>query len=342
MRARRIVLGSLMVGVAVLAVAVTSAADRGALASSSPHGVRLRLPGATERLVVGDPPSFAYVAQPGAGTRVELRSPTTGRVVKVLATFGPEFTNNGLALSNDGREVYVTLIGRRNLRIEQIAASTGKRTFIANGWEPAVSPNGRLLSYIEGRASVVVRNLSSGVAHRISVAGRLGRSEVLDGSDPATWLGDGSEVVVMVTPMAVAVASQAGPAQAANQPSASLIVVHVGAGGRPLRADRVELSGASDLFRISGDQTHPRSLLVASLGPRTLLDRVDLGGSRPEITQLVSLPQVLPLAFDPAAHYVLYVAGHPKPALWIAEIGRGKLTGARRLVPNAQLGEVSW
>jgi hypothetical protein len=109
-----------------------------------------------------------------------------------------------------------------------------------------------------------------------------------------------------------------------------------------VRAGRVELSGTSDVFRISGDQTRPRSLLVASLGRRTLLERVDLGGSRPQVTQLVSLPQVLPLAFDPAARYILYVGGHREPALWIAEIGRRRLTGAHRLVPNAQLGEVSW
>lgn len=342
MLARRIVLGSLLIAVAVIAVTVTSSSGRGALGSPSPHGVRLRPSSATGRLVAVDPRSFAYVTQPGAGTRVELRSPTTGRVIKLVATFGQEFTNNGLALSNDGRELYVTLIGRRNLRIERIATSTGKRTFTAYGWEPAVSPNGRLLSYIQGRATIVVRNLLSGVAHSISVVRLLGRSEVLDEGDPGTWLGDGSEVVVMVSQMAIAVAGQAGRAQADNHPSASLIFVHLGGNGRPMQANRVELSGTGDLFRISGDQTRPRSLLVASFGRRTLIDRVDLGGSHPHITHLLELPQVLPLAFDPAGHYILYVAGHPHPALWIAEIGRGKLTGPHELVRNAQLGEVSW
>jgi hypothetical protein len=265
-----------------------------------------------------------------------------GRVVKVVATFGQEFTNNGLALSNDGREVYVTLIGRRTLRIEQIATSTGKRTFIANGWEPAVSPNGRFLSYIEPRATIVVRNLWSGVAHGISVARLLGHSEVLDETDPATWLGDGSEVVVMVTPMAIAVAGRAGPAWAGDHASTSLIVVGVGSTGRPVRAHRIQLTGTGELFRISADQTTPRSLLVASLGRRTLLGRVDMGDSRPQVTKLVSLPQLLPMAFDPAGHYILYVAGHPHPALWIANIERGQLTGAHRLVQDAQLGEISW
>lgn len=314
----------------------------GALASSSARGGRPGLVGAAGRRGVVDPRSLAYVDELGAGARVELRSPRTGRVVKVLETFGREFTNNGLALSNDGREVYVTLIGRRNLRIERIATSTGKRAFVADGWEPAVSPDGRLLSYIEGRATVVVRNLSSGISHRISVAGLLGHSEALDELTPAAWLGDGSEVVVMVTPIAVAVAGRARAAQPHNRSSASVIVVDVGARGRLVRADRVELPGLGDLFRISGDQTRPHRLLAASLGLRTVLDRIDLIGGRAKVTQLASLPQVVPMDFDPAGHYFLYVAGHTRPALWIARITRGRLTGAHRLVQNADVGAVSW
>ena len=342
MRAGRVLLGCLSVAVTVLALAVGLLLVGGAGGSSSAYGARRALLGAAGRPGFVDPRSFAYVDQVGVGARVELRSPRTGRVVKLLATFGREFTNNGLALSNDDREVYVTLIGRRNLRIEQLATSAGKRTFVADGWEPAVSPNGRLLSYIEGRATVVVRNLSSGVTHRINVAGLLGRSEALDELAAAAWLGDGSEVVVMVTPIAVAVADRAGGAQADNKSSASVIVVQVGARGRPVEANRVELPGVGDLFRISGDQTTPRGLLAARLGRRTVVDRVDLIGGRAKVTRLLSLSEVVPMAFDPAGHNFLYVAGDLHPALWIARITRGRLAGAHRLVRNADVGAVSW
>jgi hypothetical protein len=62
------------------------------------------------------PPTFVAVAPAGPSFTVEVRSSTAGTVTRRLATFGQLFTDNGLAVSPDGRSVYVTLIPRRRTR----------------------------------------------------------------------------------------------------------------------------------------------------------------------------------------------------------------------------------
>jgi hypothetical protein len=297
-----------------------------------------------------------YVTTPrhGLSSTVEPRSPATGRIVRTLATFGQSFTNNGLALSPTDSDVYVTLVGRRGLRIERIAVASRTRTFVADGEKPAVSPDGRLLAYAAGRfgsETLAVRDLASHRTRTIDLAGLLGRSrDLLDGV--VTWLGDGSEIVVMPGPVAVAVAgsarttpsSQGRSCDAVSASATCLIVVRVTAGGRPVIARRVILAGgANAAAKLSGDVALPRSLLLArEMARRTTIDRVTLTGSGANVTRLLSLPPVLPVTVDPRGHHFLCLVGHSPPALWIAGISRGRLVHPHRLMPNAQLDDAAW
>jgi hypothetical protein len=71
---------------------------------------------------IADPPYFVYESEGGT---IELRSPSSGAVTDVLEKVGQTITSNGLAESADGRDVYVTLIGKTNLYIEQISGLLG-------------------------------------------------------------------------------------------------------------------------------------------------------------------------------------------------------------------------
>ena len=117
--------------------------------------------------------------------------------MKHLATFGESFTNNGLAISPDGGSVFVTLIGSSSLSIERISTRTGRRTFVAFGAQPTVSPNGRLLAYAAGREDqeLSVRQLSSGKTTTFDLRPLIGdKASLLDGQ--IAWLSNGYEIAL--------------------------------------------------------------------------------------------------------------------------------------------------
>jgi hypothetical protein len=295
------------------------------------------------REVAADPPSFVYV---GVGSRVELRSAATGRLVKRLANYGSSFTNNGLAVSPDRADVYVTLIGHRGLRIERIPVAGGKRRFVAAGEQPAVSPDGRWLAYVAARhprsQRLAVRDRTSGRTRTIRLGPLVGRSaDLLNGT--VTWLGDASHVVAIPGPVAHAVvAGPPGVDGGACGSATCLIVVHVARRG--LTAHRILLPRVPDAaMKFSGEGARPRSLLLADIsGPRTTVDRIALHGLRTHVVRLLSRRDVLPIAFSPSGARLLYLVGHSPPALWVARLARGRLAHAHRLIRDARLGEAAW
>src|SRR5215470_4635195 len=93
----------------------------------------------------GDPPLVAVeVISHGSHSRLELISPKTGRVAKVVAHVG---TGNGFALSPDSKSLYVVGPVGGTIEIRRVSVATGKISFVADGAYPAVSPDGRYLAY---------------------------------------------------------------------------------------------------------------------------------------------------------------------------------------------------
>ncbi len=292
--------------------------------------------------------SFVYVTETNSGVHVQLRSADDGHLMKALGRFGQSFTDNGVSVSPDRREVYVTLIGHTTLKIVRIDVATGRRAGIANGEQPAVSPDGKRLAFVSGRFGsdmVAVRDLRSGATRHIDVTALIGlKGQLLAGA--VTWLDDGSDIVVVPQPVAVAVSKPArGPeAMCAGVPASAmcLIVVHVGTGR--LAARRVIVSGVpGQAMTIAGDPGSPDDLLAAySAKDRVIVDQVTLRGAGPRAQRLVSVAGSEPVAIDPHAGRLLYTVGHSPPALWVGALVPGHLVGRHRLIAGAQLGEAAW
>jgi hypothetical protein len=301
--------------------------------------------------------TFLYVNGTGMRTEVELRSAANGRVVRRLGSFGSSFTNNGAAVSPDRRFAYVTVVDRPAVRIVRIRVADGRRTMIADGAQPAVSPNGRWLAYATSRGdaqTLAVRPTGSGPTRTIVLRRRLGpQPNLLDGT--LTWLGDGSGVVVAPGPVLHADVGgstssppprPAGTCSAVPASATCLIVVSVGSSGRPAQARLVIVPGVPGAHvKLAADPGLPGELVMAVwLGPRTVVDQValNLGGPAPRVVPLVSMAPVLPLALDPVGGRLLYLAGHSPPALWIGAFEPGHLIARHRLIANAQADAAAW
>jgi hypothetical protein len=278
-------------------------------------------------------------------------------VVRRLGSFGSSFTNNGAAVSPDRRFAYVTVVDRPSLRIVRIRVADGRRTVIADGAQPAVSPNGRWLAYAidrGGAQTLAVRPTGSGPTRTVALRRLLGpQPNLLDGA--VTWLGDGSGVVVAPGPVLQADVGgsssppprrPAGTCSAVPGSSTCLIVVSVGPSGQPAQGRRVVVPGiAGAQAKFAAAPGLPGELLMAAWqGPRTVVDQValNLGGPAPRLTRLVTLAPVLPLALDPVGGRLLYVAGHSPPALWVGALEPGHLIARHRLIADAQAGAAAW
>jgi hypothetical protein len=106
-----------------------------------------------------------------------------------------------------------------------------------------------------------------------------------------------------------------------------VVFVHVPTPPAPLKADCVRLAGPSleGGVVLAGSPTKPTALLLATsgLGDDTVIERIAETG---EITRLLTIPNSLPLAFDPSGSHLLYLVGHDPPRLTEATIAGGQLT----------------
>jgi hypothetical protein len=259
-----------------------------------------------------------------------LRSPSSGVVTETLGQLGQPLTNNGIAESPDGKNIYVTLIGKKQLYIEQISTVTKKQTFFADGVEPAVSPDDRYVAYSAGPDDtkiLAVKSLSTGRTSSVNLSSLLGSSTSLM-TGTITWLGNGSDIVVMPSPDAVATASIAPPAADSTPRSCRdvpqavcLIVVHLNTSDDVLTSHLVTVSGISGNFNvIAGAGEYPSTLVMAAWGEKTNLYDMTLAGSTVHVTHLVTLPAVLPVAFDLVGSHLFYISGHGPAELWIAKM----------------------
>jgi hypothetical protein len=203
---------AVVAGSVALAVELASGAGPATAASPAPlSGLPVRR--------AADPPAFAGVLQSRAGARqwIKLFSPVTERVVCSVAVGG---SGNGFALSPDSRFVYVVGPVRGHIRIERISVATGHGSFVADGAQPAVSPDGRYLAYATGRlfTRLAIRDLRTGATRVVNLASLIGSDPgLLNGQ--VTWLGSSAQIVAMPMPLSTAVAASTPSARAPAQNS---------------------------------------------------------------------------------------------------------------------------
>jgi hypothetical protein len=257
----------------------------------------------------------------------------------------PGWTNNGLVLSPDGQDVYVVVNEHRSLAIERLSVGDDTQTFVADGEQPSMSPDGRLLAFgtglgPPGTQTLVVRDLTSGKDQSIDLRRLLGRqTDLLNAS--ITWLGDGSRIVVLpggvgndlmggATPRAVP-----GSCSAVSASNTCLIVVSVRA-GHPLTAKRVLLGGLKPGVWFIGASGSSDIVTIGFGGHHNGVYTADLTNGARSFTRLFSLPPVLPLAFRARGTELFYLVGHGPTALWLAKVTPDGLKDAKML--NADVG----
>jgi hypothetical protein len=289
-----------------------------------------------------DPPLVAIEAMSrGSHPRLELISPKTGRVVKVVAHIG---TGDGFALAPDLKSMYVVGPVGSAIEIRRVSTATGKVSFVADGAYPAISPDGRRLAYVTGRGfnSIAVRDLESGRARVLDLRSLLGNNANLLNQGGVSWLGDGGELVVVPGfPVSAAAAGlttrrSAGIASGHRAPPGrqSLIIVKTSSDSLSARRIVVPDPYEETFGVISGDLSQPRSFLIArpGFGAAGTITRVSLRGRGFQARTIARLPSdVMPVVIAPRGDWVLYLAGQSPSALWAAAIGKTGLSGQHRL-----------
>lgn len=304
-------------------------------------------------------PSFFASVSSGAGYEfnLELRSMASGRVTKVLTTLGGSWTNNGFALSPDGRDVYFTLIpksrGWKSLLLERISTSTRRRRLVGQGEQPAVSPTGRLLAYATGEdrsAGIVIRDLASGAERSIRLWRLLGsKTDMLKAS--LAWLGDGRRLAVFEACCATAATSTgrttfvaSGPGGQSASYASRLIVVSVPRHGG-LTARLVTGPGAHQTPEsVGSDTARPNAVLASSFlrSDRAAVYRITLGSSRATVRPVLTIAHAQVLGFDPTGREILYLVGHRPPNLWTATVEGHRLIHRHLLIRNSKLDAIAW
>jgi hypothetical protein len=336
------------------------------------HHSSSRSPGSTGHgasgLTLSDPKSLVVVSPLGTDSAVvELRSPVNGKVQNVLGTFHPPgpagaFFDGGLALSPNGQDLYLAFPGKANQLIERIAVTGHKPTIIAEGEQPAVSPNGRLLAYAAGgqpSETIAVRDLASGTTSSIRLGDLLGGQADLSDGD-VTWL-DGSDIAVVPGQMPpfrkpASGATRSGPRSCSSLPSsaACLLVIQLTSSGHPLTAHSVVVPDVkTTAITISADPSNPQSLFLAANEwngknhDRMNVYRITLRGPVARVKAIGSIPDAQPLTFDLVGKHLLYLtltspANNALPVLWNATLAQDRLMNPGVVLRNAEVQEAAW
>lgn len=305
---------------------------------------------AVERGVTAAQPPFVVVHDAGSRSTLSMYSPRTGKRVRTFASFSDmAFTNNGLAETPDGRDVYLTLFPRHHtrhfsLRITRIDVANGRQSFVANGAQPAISRDGRQLAYGAFPNGLTVRDLATGQTRTIKLPQLGSSAQLLNAS--IGWLGNGSQLAIVPAPAAWDLMGRPPHPRwcGTTQTHSVIVFVHVPAPPAPLTARCIHLAGpplGPGAMALVQSPTNPEALLVAteSRGDNTLIEQITSSGST---SRLQSIPDSLPDAFDPSGTQLLYLAGHNPPTLTKATINGSRLTNAQWRDRHVAVGALAW
>ncbi len=346
MRARlMLLLGACLVIGSTAAVTVAAALTRPTSGSNAAAHVTAR----------GDGPGFIE-GPTGGAHQFFLRAPFSGKIIQRYGHLS-QYTGNGISVSRSGATLYYVRIGKRDLQVMARRAGHTHSLLIANGEDPAVSPDGRYLVYVDEtskRQTVSVRDLRTGATRTLSLAAMLGKSwELMNGA--IAWAGDSTQLLVLPSELAIAVASPPAvstlsTASTSNCPSpkvrdACAIVVHAPASGG-LRAGAAQAIGFAGPGFVSSGST-PGTVMSANPIYRRIhgheygaVWRLNVRGDAVRETRLVQLPYFT-FAASPAGDRVLYLQASPR-ALIEATIDAGKLTDRHTVIAHLGGGNVSW
>lgn len=158
-----------------------------------------------------------------------------------------------------------------------------------------------------------------------------------------SWLGNGTQIVVMPTADSTAVAARSPAAPSRNScgrqsSTGRLCLVLVSLGQGKPRARQAYLPGNwGNQPLISGDVAGSSTFLLAgSSGGHALFGAATVSAVGITLQHVAPLPSgALPVAFAPGGDRFLYLVvsghGHPQPALRVATISGGRVSGARPL-----------
>ncbi len=284
-----------------------------------------------------------------------MRSSATGALVRDLGSVGSAWANDGLAITPDGRYVYLTVFAGQALQLERVDIRTDRRSIVAAGGAPALSFDGRKLAFAAGdRSSTVlaVRRLASRRERRIDLGRLLGRSYDLSGSS-IVWTRGGSAIYVLASSVVhhgrldriANHESNASNASSCTHAIADSCLIEISwtRSGR-WRAARVALPSNDWIGAgLALDDRRAEAVFLERLTPSgSELDELDVAQRRAHAAHVVSLPHALVVAVDPSGTRVMYVDDSRKPALWSAGISGGRPVQKRELVANVGVAVVSW
>lgn len=315
-----------------------------ARASGNPAGFR-RVP--------ADPDEIAVIGASSTelGNSIKLISVTTGRVIQ---TVSQPTDSNGLALSPDGKSLFVVA---PRLKLRQISLTTGKSSYLAAGAYPAVSPDGRYVAYATGGGftQVAIRNLGTGATRSVSLTSLIGVGSSLLNQGGLTWLGDGRTLVAVAEPDPIAAVARvwANPGWSdqltvsrhatCGQQDAKLglCVVVIQVAHARLAAHPIYVTGlaaSAPVALLSGDLAARQAFFIAQTTmPVTVVSRVSLGRRHATVSKLVPLPaEALAVAMAPAGDRVLYLTTSEPAKLDVATVSADRLTKARVLLTDTR------
>lgn len=297
-------------------------------------------------------PPFLLETTRGGAYRFTLRSAATGRVLVDYGTLGRrrDFTNNGLSPTPDRSALYLTLIGRRSLKIERMDAATHRLSFVADGENPAVSPNGRLLAYVVGTEALAVRNLRTGATTRLSLAHLVPGHPLMDGE--LVWTRGASNLVVLAgEPLTLTTAGgrrngpRATPAgTGCDRRHACLLDVAVTPG------DRVHLSVGSapravdwmPVGQPTASEGWSSALFTVDAGHGYAVQRVSVAHGQLRVSTAATVRAPFVFAVSPGSDAVLYFDHQGGPRLWEAQLSRSRLSHAHPLAAGQPIGALVW
>jgi hypothetical protein len=299
----------------------------------------------SERLTVSDPADFVLALE---SHQVELRSPSTGRTVRLVGRWAYRITNNAPVETADGRYLYVTELAQSDPAIYRYATSNDRRVRIAAGDAPSLSPDGHLLAFATGRAGnlLAIRTLSTGHTRYVDLATKVGsKFSLLNEGSAIVWLGNDHDLAVVpgvdgIATGADAAAATAGCDRVGNEQC--IITVDLDQ-ARAAEAARIERTPSFTGAPVGAGST-PGTILVGQFTKDgAAVETIDVAGRAARIEDSIPLGSgTLAMAFDPAGRKVLFLKGSGPIALWISSLSDGRLVGTHRLLRNVQLDAVGW